>query len=209
MSEIALELRLFHDAWLWPEYKRALSAGPLPTAAIMTPSTSWSTLLLTLAVIASPGLAQSNVTLPLCADSCAVVVAAEVGCNVNDYSCCTNSAFISNVESCVDIDCTTTEQQEASSYFDSACAASSSGASSGTLLSVSSGSSNTATATTAKTSAVAVSLTSEKASTSTTSSSSGSGISGFNGSPESLATPKDLMKVFVAIVMGVVTMSQL
>ncbi|KAJ4000851.1 hypothetical protein F5050DRAFT_1728270 [Lentinula boryana] len=181
----------------------------------MAPSTSWRTLLLTtLALTAvTPGLTQSNSTLPLCADSCSVVVAAEVGCNVDDDSCCTNSAFVSSVESCVDIDCTTAEQQEASSYFDSVCGVTStSGASSGASLSgssssgsISSGSIAT-TATTAKT-AAAFSLTSSEASAQT--SSSGSGLSGFNGSLGSFATPKDLIKIVVAAVMGMVAISQL
>ncbi|KAJ3732052.1 hypothetical protein DFJ43DRAFT_1075310 [Lentinula guzmanii] len=179
---------------------------PPPMATL----TSWRTLLLTtLALTAAPlGLTQSNSTLPLCADSCSVVVAAEVGCNVNEDSCCTNSAFVSTVEGCVDIDCTTAEQQEAISYFDSVCGVTStSGASSGASLSgsISSGS-IAATATTAKT-AAAFSLTSSEASAQT--SSSGSGLSGFNGSLGSFATPKDLMKIVVAAVMGMVAISQL
>lgn len=74
-------------------------------------------------------------------DTDKVVVGAEVACNVyvdpkllhnivadrlfnicsDDGSCCTNSDFIVDVEYCVNLDCTTTEQQEASSYFDSFC----------------------------------------------------------------------------------------
>ncbi|KAJ4498947.1 hypothetical protein C8R41DRAFT_817016 [Lentinula lateritia] len=87
----------------------------------MAPSTSGALLLATLALTTILGRAQSNSTLPVCAESCAVVVGAEVACNVDDGSCCTNSDFIVDVEYCVNLDCTTTEQQEASSYFDSFC----------------------------------------------------------------------------------------
>ncbi|KAJ4473658.1 hypothetical protein J3R30DRAFT_3736153 [Lentinula aciculospora] len=167
----------------------------------MVPSASRRILLLAaLALTASLGRAQTNSTLPVCAESCAVVVAVEAGCNVEDDSCCTNSVFISYVETCVDYDCTTAEQQEASSYFDSACGvSSSSGASSGTLSFGSSGS-IAATATTTKTTAAAAA---------STTSSSGSGLSGFNGSSGSFATPTDLMKIFVSVVMGVAAMTQL
>ncbi|KAJ3913433.1 hypothetical protein F5877DRAFT_71575 [Lentinula edodes] len=175
----------------------------------MAPSTSGALLLATLALTTILGRAQSNSTLPVCAESCAactndtdkVVVGAEVACNVDDGSCCTNSAFIADVEYCVNLDCTTTEQQEATSYFDSFC-----GVSSTSGTSPVSGSTS-ATATTAKTTAAAFSLTSAAASATT--SSSGSGLSGFNGSLGCVVTPNDLIKIVVAVVIGVAATSQL
>ncbi|KAJ3877062.1 hypothetical protein F5051DRAFT_409642 [Lentinula edodes] len=167
----------------------------------MAPSTPGALLLATLALTTILGRAQSNSTLPVCAESCAVVVGAEVACNVDDGSCCTNSAFIADVEYCVNLDCTTTEQQEATSYFDSFC-----GVSSTSGTSPVSGSTS-ATATPAKTTAAAFSLTSAAASATT--SSSGSGLSGFNGSLGCVVTPNDLIKIVVAVVIGVAATSQL
>ncbi|KAJ3812525.1 hypothetical protein EV368DRAFT_84106 [Lentinula lateritia] len=158
----------------------------------MAPSIAGALLLATLSLTTILGRAQSNSTLPVCAESCAVVVGAEVACNVDDGSCCTNSAFIADVEYCVNLDCTTTEQQEATSYFDSFC-----GVSSTSGTSPVSGSTS-ATATTAKTTAAAFSLTSAAASTPT--SSSGSGLSGFNGSLGCVVTTNDLIKIVVAVV---------
>ncbi|KAE9399907.1 hypothetical protein BT96DRAFT_919808 [Gymnopus androsaceus JB14] len=170
-------------------------------------------LLLTLALTATLGRTQA--TLPLCAESCSEVSAVIAGCDV----CCTNTDFIQQVQSCVAIDCTTTEQQEATEYFDSTCdVSSSSGLTSGTATFASTASTASAGNSAAGTSAAKTSaaLTAAKTTAGFTqtsvapaSTSSSKSIAGFNGSLGGFVTRSDVLKIVAVTIVGLTAMTQL
>ncbi|KIK61615.1 hypothetical protein GYMLUDRAFT_243310 [Collybiopsis luxurians FD-317 M1] len=177
-----------------------------------------SLLLTAFALIAT--LASSQ-TVPLCVQDCAISAAALAGCSIENAEClCTNSAYISTAQGCIDIDCTTAEQAEGIAYFNVSCAPFlSSGTSLPTSTSVgaSLGLSATSVGTTSKADTTSAGATQNPAApagsdttpalaTTSSSSSSGSGskIPGFNGASGNLVTGNDVLKVVVVVVAATV-----
>ncbi|KAF9078217.1 hypothetical protein BDP27DRAFT_1310997 [Rhodocollybia butyracea] len=175
-------------------------------------------LLATLALTATLGRAQ-NVTLPLCAQTCATTAADLAGCTgVNDTpSCLCNSVdFATDASSCIILDCTPAEQDQASTYFtqyaDINCG--------GTTLSGTSGLSPTSLPSfTFTTPSFTFSTPSFTFSTPTahptiaagdgSSSGSGSGIKGFtSGSLGGFVTASDMLKIATAAVVVGATVMQ-